>query len=82
QISPSNHIAIANLAKNLTCNTRVFPVLKDDAKATDSTLESDLTSCDSLVTTGGDSMGDFDFLKKEIKEYEIIIDKAEIKPGR
>lgn len=47
-----------------------------------STLESALQSCDILVTTGGVSMGDFDFLKKAIKEYEIIIDKADIKPGR
>ncbi|ELJ5295900.1 molybdopterin molybdenumtransferase MoeA, partial [Campylobacter coli] len=81
QIRSSNHIAIANLAKNLNCDTRVFPLLKDDEKATFSTLESALQSCDILVTTGGVSMGDFDFLKKAIKEYEIIIDKADIKPG-
>ncbi len=82
QIRSSNHIAIANLAKNLNCDTRVFPLLKDDEKATFSTLESALQSCDILVTTGGVSMGDFDFLKKAIKEYELIIDKADIKPGR
>ncbi|MGI7277685.1 molybdopterin molybdotransferase MoeA, partial [Campylobacter coli] len=70
QIRSSNHIAIANLAKNLNCDTRVFPLLKDDEKATFSTLESALQSCDILVTTGGVSMGDFDFLKKAIKEYE------------
>ncbi|EIB10324.1 molybdopterin biosynthesis protein MoeA [Campylobacter coli H8] len=82
QIRSSNHIAIANLAKNLNCDTRVFPLLKDDEKATFSTLESALQSCDILITTGGVSMGDFDFLKKAVKEYEIIIDKADIKPGR
>ncbi|MBZ7940211.1 MULTISPECIES: molybdopterin molybdotransferase MoeA [Campylobacter] len=82
QIRSSNHIAIANLAKNLACDTRVFPLLKDDEKATLATLKSALESCDILITTGGVSMGDFDFLKGAIKEYEIIIDKVDIKPGR
>ncbi len=82
QIHSSNHIAIANLAKNLGCDVRVFPLLKDDEKATFSTLANALEACDILVTTGGVSMGDFDFLKKAIKEYEPVIDKVDIKPGR
>lgn len=82
QIRSSNHIAIANLARNLGCDVRVFPLLKDDEKTTLSTLAKALESCDILITTGGVSMGDFDFLKKAIKEYELIIDKVDIKPGR
>ncbi|RQD67717.1 molybdopterin molybdenumtransferase MoeA [Campylobacter hepaticus] len=82
QIRSSNHIAIANLAKNLACEARIFPLLKDDEKTTFYALKSALESCDILITTGGVSMGDFDFLKKAIKEYTLIIDKADIKPGR
>lgn len=82
QIRSSNHIALANLAQKLGCETRVFPLLKDEEKLTQSTLENALKSCDILITTGGVSMGDFDFLKKAVREYEIIIDKVDIKPGR
>ncbi|MBF7047216.1 molybdopterin molybdotransferase MoeA [Campylobacter volucris] len=82
QIRSSNHVAIANMAKKLNCDVRIFPLLKDDKEKTNSTLKQALNSCDILITTGGVSMGDFDFLKQAIKEYQIIIDKVNIKPGR
>lgn len=82
QIRSSNHIALASLAQKLGCTSVVFPLLRDDEKQTKSTLENALQSCDILITTGGVSMGDFDFLKKAVREYEIIIDKVDIKPGR
>ncbi len=82
QIHSSNHVAIANMAKKLHCQARIFPLLKDDKEKTQNTLKQALNSCDILITTGGVSMGDFDFLKQVIKDYEIIIDKADVKPGR
>lgn len=82
QIRSSNHIAIANLAKSLNCDVRVFALLKDDEKDTSKAINCALNSCDILITTGGVSMGDFDFLKKAIKEYKLIIDKVDVKPGR
>ena len=82
QIHSSNHIALANLAKNLGCEARVFPLLKDEEEKVSQSIANALKSVDILVTTGGVSMGDFDFLKKAIKEYEIIIDKVDVKPGR
>lgn len=82
QIRSSNHVAIANMAKKLNCDVRIFPLLKDDKEKTNSTLKQALNSCDILITTGGVSMGDFDFLKQTIKEYQIIIDKVNVKPGK
>ncbi|MCR6575485.1 molybdopterin molybdotransferase MoeA [Campylobacter insulaenigrae] len=82
QIRSSNHVAIANMAKKLHCQTRIFPLLKDDKENTQNTLRQALNSCDILITTGGVSMGDFDFLKQAIKDYEIIIDKVDVKPGK
>ncbi|WP_276882327.1 molybdopterin molybdotransferase MoeA [Campylobacter cuniculorum] len=82
QIRSSNHIALANLAQKLVCKSVVFPLLKDDEKQSKKALENALESCDILITTGGVSMGDFDFLKKAVREYTIIIDKVDIKPGR
>ncbi|MBT0815562.1 molybdopterin molybdotransferase MoeA [Campylobacter lari] len=82
QIRSSNHVAIANMAKKLGAEARIFPLLKDDMQKTPSVLKQALNACDILVTTGGVSMGDFDFLKQAVKEYEIIIDKVDVKPGK
>lgn len=82
QIRSSNHIALSNLARKLGCQTRIFPLLKDEEKLTPNALQNALTGCDILITTGGVSVGDFDFLKTAVRKYEILIDKVNIKPGR
>ena len=82
QIRSSNHIAIASLARNFNARAVIFPLLKDEPQAVKAALTSALQSCDILITTGGVSVGDFDFLKEAIKGYELIIDKLDIKPGR
>ena len=82
QIRSSNHIAIASLARSFNARAVIFPLLKDEPQAVKAALTSALQSCDILITTGGVSVGDFDFLKEAIKGYELIIDKLDIKPGR
>ena len=82
QIRSSNHIAIASLAKSFNARAVIFPLLKDEPQAVKAALTSALQNCDILITTGGVSVGDFDFLKEAIKGYELIIDKLDIKPGR
>lgn len=82
QIRSSNHLALANLAKKFGARAIVFPLLKDDEKSVEKEFQRALQSCDILVSTGGVSMGDFDFIKKNLQHYELIIDKVAIKPGR
>lgn len=82
QIRSSNHIALANLAKSFGAKALIFPLLKDEQNSVNLALQNALQSCDILISTGGVSMGDFDFLKTAIKDYELIIDKLDIKPGR
>ncbi|EAC1840291.1 molybdopterin molybdotransferase MoeA [Campylobacter lari] len=82
QIRSSNHVAITNMAKKLGAEARIFPLLKDDMQKTPNVLKQALNACDILVTTGGVSMGDFDFLKQAVKEYEVILDKVDVKPGK
>ena len=82
QIRSSNHIAIASLARSFNARAVIFPLLKDEPQAVKAALTSALQNCDILITTGGVSVGDFDFLKEAIKGYELIIDKLYIKPGR
>ncbi len=82
QIRSSNHIAIAALARSFGARAVVFPLLMDERNAVKKALANALESCDILITTGGVSMGDFDYLKTAICDYELIIDKLDIKPGR
>ena len=82
QIRSSNHIAIAALARSFGARAVVFPLLKDERNAVKKALANALECCDILITTGGVSMGDFDYLKTAICDYELIIDKLDIKPGR
>ncbi|KAA6233946.1 molybdopterin molybdotransferase MoeA [Campylobacter sp. LR291e] len=82
QLRSSNHIALANLAKKLSCQARIYELLKDDKNLVKDAILNALQSCDILITTGGVSMGDFDFLKEFMQEYNPIINKVSIKPGR
>ncbi len=82
QLRSSNHLALANLVKSFGARAVIFPLLKDEQGAVKPALQNALESCDMLITTGGVSVGDFDFLKDAVREYELIIDKLDIKPGR
>lgn len=82
QIRSSNHIALANMANLMGCEAIILPIIKDDSKLVSEAIISAIKSCDILLTTGGVSMGDYDFVKNALKEFDIIINGAAIKPGR
>lgn len=56
----------------------------DDESAVAKALESLSESCDIVVSSGGVSMGRYDFVKKIFKEgrYQLLIQGTGIKPGR
>lgn len=35
-----------------------------------------------MITTGGVSVGDFDFIRDIMGDFELVVNKAAIKPGR
>ncbi len=85
QIRSSNHLTIEALAKKYGCDTLQLGLVKDDKESILKAFENGLNTSDILVTTGGVSVGDFDFVK------DIVIDKlgatvifkgVEIKPGQ
>lgn len=78
----SNHVALASLAKQIGCEARIFPLVKDDANIIRKSVLNAISSCDILITSGGVSMGDYDYLKQIIKEFDVLVDKVAIKPGR
>jgi len=84
QIRSSNHITIEALAKKAGANTIQMGVVKDDIDSITHLLETALNSADIIVTTGGVSVGDYDFVQDVIKDKlkaEILFHGVNIKPG-
>ena len=82
QIYSSNSISISSLLKDMGCEPIIMPIIKDDKQAIQTALQNALISADFIITTGGVSVGDFDFMRDITRESKIIIDGANIKPGR
>lgn len=83
QIHSSNHIAIASMIKLMGCEPIILPLVKDKEELVKEAIINGVQSCDMLITTGGVSVGDYDFVKSSIKENcEILVNGAAIKPGR
>ena len=79
----SNAYGLFALLSSWGCEPQIIKSIKDDKEAIESTLKTALSGCDILVSTGGVSVGDFDFMRDFVRQSgEIIIDKVAIKPGR
>src|ERR1051326_4515004 len=84
QIYESNRIGLATLARQAGALPRIFPIVLDNLAATRSALEDALASCDMLITSGGASVGEMDFIRRALAEAggELQFWKVAIKPGR
>lgn len=83
QIHSSNHIGIAMQIRKMGADPILCEIVKDEATLVKKAIINALKSADILITTGGVSMGDYDFVKDTLKEnFSVIIDKAAVKPGR
>lgn len=83
QIYSSNAIALDSIVKNCGCESLIMPLIKDKKKELENAVYLALQACDILLSTGGVSVGDFDFMRDFVRENtKIIVDKATIKPGR
>lgn len=63
QIRDSNRISIASLLRQAGCEPVDAGVIADDEAAIEQALRELAETCDAIVTTGGVSMGDFDYVK-------------------
>jgi molybdopterin molybdotransferase len=84
QIYESNRAMLAALVKRAGAQPDIFPLVPDTMEATRAALERALARCDAAITTGGVSVGEFDFVKAAFQELggELNFWKVAIKPGK
>lgn len=85
QIRSSNHIVLEVLAKNYGCDVMQLGVVKDDKELLTQKIKNGLRSSDIVVTTGGVSVGDYDFTKEVIEQnlgFNVLFHGVNIKPGQ
>jgi molybdopterin molybdotransferase len=84
QIYESNRAMLAALVKRAGARPEIFPIVPDTMEGTRSALESALARCDTVITTGGVSVGEFDFVKTAFEQLggELNFWKVAIKPGK
>jgi molybdopterin molybdotransferase len=84
QIRSSNHVTIEAILKQMDCEAMRFQLIRDDRALIEQQLRQALRWSDIVITTGGGSVGDFDFIQSILTDMktENIIDGSYMKPGR
>ncbi len=84
QIRSSNQFTLAALAKKVGADVHRSPLEKDDKETIERTIKDALSHSDIVVTTGGVSVGDYDFVKDILAglDAEYITEGVTLKPGQ
>jgi molybdopterin molybdotransferase len=84
QVYESNRIALAALVRRAGAIPRVFPLVVDSLAATRGALAAALDQCDAVVTSGGVSVGETDFIKRALQGVGGALEfwTVAIRPGR
>ena len=84
QIFESNRAALEPLLARSGAVVRVYPLVPDTLAATKEALARAFAECDGVVTSGGVSVGELDFVKAAFEELGGALDfwKVAIKPGK
>jgi molybdopterin molybdotransferase len=82
-IYESNSYTLKAALLNLGISAKILTI-NDDFNATKKTIKKAISNCDILITTGGISVGDYDFVGKALNELdtETIFYKVKQKPGK
>jgi len=84
QIRSSNHLTLEAIAKKYGADVHQMGIVKDDKQSITTLLQNALEKSDIVVTTGGVSVGDYDYVKDIIKEElgcDVLFQGVNIKPG-
>lgn len=83
RIYNSNRFTLNGLAQVFGCELRDYGIVPDSLDATRAMLRRAATECDVIVTSGGVSVGDADFVKPAVEaEGSLLMWKIAMKPGR
>jgi len=83
-IYESNRVGLAALCQRVHAIPEIFPLVPDSLAETREALEQAFSRCDLVVTSGGVSVGELDFVKQAFEDSggELEFWKVAIKPGR
>ena len=84
QIYECNRTGLAPLIESAGGCVKTYPIVPDALDTTRAALERSLGECDFLVTCGGVSVGELDFIKTALERLKVELQfwKVSIKPGR
>jgi molybdopterin molybdotransferase len=83
RIYNSNRFTLNGMAHAFGCDVRDYGIVPDSLDATRAVLRKAASECDILVTSGGVSVGDADFVKPAVEaEGSLLMWKISMKPGR
>ena len=82
QIRSSNNYTLTALGKSFGFEAINLGIAGDDKEKIKSKLLDALKTSDVVVTTGGVSVGDFDFVKEITGEFDVLFHGVNIKPGQ
>jgi molybdopterin molybdotransferase len=83
RIYNSNRFTLNGLAKAFDCEVHDYGIVPDSLEATRAVLRRAAAECDVIVTSGGVSVGDADFVKPAVEaEGELLMWRIAMKPGR
>jgi molybdopterin molybdotransferase len=84
QIRDSNNYTIESYAKLAGATVERLPLAGDDRELLRTQIESAIERCDVLVTSGGVSMGVYDFTKDAFRDLgaEILFERVALRPGK
>lgn len=84
KIYESNRAALEPLVSRSGAVAKVFPLVPDSLDATRRALEEAFVQCDAVVTSGGVSVGEMDFVKAAFESLGGRLDfwRVAIKPGK
>jgi molybdopterin molybdotransferase len=83
RIYNSNRFTLNGLAKTFDCEIHDYGIVPDSLDATRAVLRRAAGECDLIVTSGGVSVGEADFVKPAVEaEGSLLMWKIAMKPGR
>lgn len=84
QIYDSNSTMLKLLLEKFGFTAKLIKIAKDDCESLKQSVECAMFNCDVIISSGGVSMGDKDFVKPLMKElgFDIHFGRVNMKPGK